>query len=194
MAGRAFRNHHSGRLTKLPKAIQEISMAMRLTLHPRYQRLKTKQRWIWQRRISTTWTVRSLELYAYLTLDNPTDHALFQLSTWPSELRSAILHHGPCRSNELFTINSENGNRCIFSGENITMHILGLWKSDDNGSASHHRWGSHYCQSVEIEWQWLCFSPPMRSHIVKAVACSAIHRQCKTSGPTMCRTTRITSK
>ena len=26
----------------------------------------------------------------HLTLDNPTDRALFQLGTWPSELRSAI--------------------------------------------------------------------------------------------------------
>ena len=155
-----FRNHHSGRLSKLPKAIQEISIAMRLTLHPRYQRLKTKQRWIWQRRISTTWTVRSLELYAYLTLDNPTDRGLFQLSTCPSELRSAILHHGPCRSNEPFTINSENGNRCIFSGKKLPCTFWGcenrmamalllttdgeaiivkVWKSNGNGSASHHR-------------------------------------------------------
>ena len=51
--------------------------------------------------------------------------------------------------------------------------IVKVWKSNGDGSASHHRW---------------------RSHIVKAVACSAIHRQCKTSGPTMCRTTRTTSK
>ena len=28
----------------------------------------------------------------YLTLDNPTDRALFQLGTWPSELRLAVLH------------------------------------------------------------------------------------------------------
>ena len=32
-----------------------------------------------------------------LMLDNPTDRALFQLGTLSSELRSAILHHGPCR-------------------------------------------------------------------------------------------------
>ena len=33
----------------------------------------------------------------YLTLDNPTVRALCQRGTWPIELRSAILQHGPCR-------------------------------------------------------------------------------------------------
>ena len=32
-----------------------------------------------------------------MMLDNPTDRGLFQLGTSPSELRSAILHHGPFR-------------------------------------------------------------------------------------------------
>ena len=32
-----------------------------------------------------------------MTLDNPTDRALFQLSILPSELRSGNLHHCPCR-------------------------------------------------------------------------------------------------
>ena len=53
------------------------------------------------------------------------------------------------------------------------MHILGLWKSNGNGSASHHRW---------------------ISQIVKAVCFSAIHRQCKKSGATLCWATRRTSK
>ena len=50
----------------------------------------------------------------YLTLDNSTDRALFQLGTWPSEPRLAILHHGPCRQKGPFAISSENGNRRIF--------------------------------------------------------------------------------
>ena len=32
-----------------------------------------------------------------LTLDDPTDRALFQLSIFPSEIRSGNLHHCPCR-------------------------------------------------------------------------------------------------
>ena len=74
----------------------------------------------------------------YLTLDNPTDRALFQLGTWPSELRSAILHHGPCRSKVPFAISSENGNRRIFLENHYHAHS----------------------GAVEIERQWLCFSPP----------------------------------
>ena len=35
----------------------------------------------------------------------------------PSELRSAILQHGPCRLKGLLDISSENGNRRIFSGK-----------------------------------------------------------------------------
>ena len=41
--------------------------------------------------------------------DNPTERVLFQLGTLPSELRSAILHHGPCRPKGHFAISSENG-------------------------------------------------------------------------------------
>ena len=50
-----------------------------------------------------------------LTLDNSTDRALFQLGTLPTELRTTIIHHGPCRPKEPFAISSENGNRHIFS-------------------------------------------------------------------------------
>ena len=52
-----------------------------------------------------------------LTLDNTADRALFQLfqlGTLPSELRSAILHDGPCRPKGPFAISRENGNRRIF--------------------------------------------------------------------------------
>ena len=87
----------------------------------------------------------SMELYAYLTLENPMDRTLFQLSTWPSELRSAILHHGPCRSNEPFTINSENGNMHIFSGKKHYRALSG---------------------AVKIGWQWFCFSPPMKKPLL----------------------------
>ena len=60
-----------------------------------------------------------------------------------------------------------------FSMKDTTKHILGQWKSNGNGSASHQRW---------------------RNHIVKAVGCSVIHRQCKKSGPVVCRATRRTSE
>ena len=112
-----FRNHHSGRRRNFRGQSRTYQWRCGLRCTPTSA---------WRRssggtgsgRISTTWTGCSLELYAYLTLDNPTNRALFQLSTLPSELRSAILHHGPCRSNEPFrvpTINSENGNRRIVS-------------------------------------------------------------------------------
>ena len=64
-------------------------------------------------------------------VDNTADCALFQLSTLPSELRSAILHHGPCRPKLPFAISSENGDRRIHSG------------------------------AREIERHWLCFSPTL---------------------------------
>ena len=74
-------------------------------------------------------------------LDDQTDRALFQLGTLPSELISAIFHHGPCRPIGPFAISRENGNRHIFSGE------------------------KHYhahSGTIEIERQWLCFSPTMK--------------------------------
>ena len=46
-------------------------------------------------------------------LDLTLDNALFQLGTWSSELRSAILHHGPCRPKGQFAISSENGNMLL---------------------------------------------------------------------------------
>ena len=57
-----------------------------------------------------------------LTLDNPTDHALFQLGTLPTELRTTIIHHGPCRPKGSFVISSENGNRRIFSEKHYHAH------------------------------------------------------------------------
>ena len=52
-----------------------------------------------------------------LTRENPTDRARFQLCTLPTELRTRIIHHGPCRK-EPFAISSENGNIHIFSQKN----------------------------------------------------------------------------
>ena len=49
-----------------------------------------------------------------LTLDNPTDRALFQLGRLPTKLRTAIIHHGPCRQKGQFAIRGENGNIRIF--------------------------------------------------------------------------------
>ena len=75
-----------------------------------------------------------------LTLDNPTHRALFQLGTLPSELISAILHHGPCRPKGPFAISSENGNIRIFS-------------------ETHYHANSG---AIEIKRQCLCFSPTMK--------------------------------
>ena len=72
-----------------------------------------------------------------LTLYNSTDRALFHLGTLPSELISAILHHGPCRPKGPFAISSENGNRRIFSETHCHAHY----------------------GAMETERQWLCFSP-----------------------------------
>ena len=108
-----------------------------VTLQNRYQRLKTKQRR--NQRMTEPATaepataepttaeparrgpaVQELDL----TFHNPTDRALFQLGTLPTELRTTIIHHGPCRPKEPFAISSENGNRRIYSGKNTTMHVL----------------------------------------------------------------------
>ena len=61
-----------------------------------------------------------------LTFDNPTDRALFQLGTLPTELRTTIIHHGPCRPKEPFAINSENGNRHIFSEKHYHAHSAAM--------------------------------------------------------------------
>ena len=85
----------------------------------------------------TTWTgSRSRRL----TPVNPTDRAIFQLGILPSEVRSAILHHGPCRPKVSFAISSENGNRCMFPETHYHAHS----------------------GAMEIERQWLCFSPTMK--------------------------------
>ena len=72
-----------------------------------------------------------------LTLDNPTDRVHFQLCTLPTAPRTTIIHHGPCRLKEPFAISSENGNIHIFSEKHYHAHS----------------------GAMEIERQWLCFSP-----------------------------------
>ena len=54
-----------------------------------------------------------------LTLGNPTDRALFQLGTLPTELRTTIILHGPCRPKEPSAISSKNGNGRIFSEKTL---------------------------------------------------------------------------
>ena len=75
-----------------------------------------------------------------LTLDNPTDRALFQLDRLPTKLRTAIIHHGPCRPKGQFAIRGENGNIRIFYERHYHAHS----------------------GAMEIERQWLCFSPTMK--------------------------------
>ena len=76
-----------------------------------------------------------------LMLANPTDHVLFHLGAFPSELRSGILRHGPCHPKGPFAICSANGNSHIFLGKHYHAHYGAL----------------------EIEWQYLCFSPTTKT-------------------------------
>ena len=46
-----------------------------------------------------------------------------RLPVVPSELRSAIVQHGPCRLKGPLPISSENGNRSIFSEKHYFHHI-----------------------------------------------------------------------
>ena len=75
-----------------------------------------------------------------LTLDNPTDRALFQLDRLPTKLRTTIIHHGPCRPKGQFAIRGENGNIRIFYERHYHVHS----------------------GAMEIERQWICFSPTMK--------------------------------
>ena len=76
-----------------------------------------------------------------LTLDNPTDRALFQLGRLLTKLRTAIIHHGPCRPKGQFAIRGVNGNIRIFYERHYHAHHSG---------------------AMEIDRQWLCFSPTMK--------------------------------
>ena len=63
-----------------------------------------------------------------LTLDNPTDRALFQLGRLPTKLRTAIIHHGPCRPKGQFAIRGENGNIRIFYERHYHAHSGAMQK------------------------------------------------------------------
>ena len=76
--------------TSLPRAIQEIAMAMRFMLYLRYP--------------------------VGMAEPGPRGPVV------PSELRSAILQHGPCRLKGPLAISRENGNRCLLS-EKHQLHI-----------------------------------------------------------------------
>ena len=107
-------------------------------------------------------------------LDNQTDRTLFQLGTLPSELRSAILHHGPCRPKLPFAISSDNGNRRIVSG---------------GGTLPCTFWD--YGNRTAIT---LLITNDEEAILSTLLVFSAIHRQCKMSGLTVCRATRRTSE
>ena len=76
-----------------------------------------------------------------MTLDNLTDRALFQLGTLSSELRSAILHHVPCRPKRTV---------CYVQPEWQQAHFLGKHYHAHSGA-------------MEIERRSLCFSPTMNN-------------------------------
>ena len=88
------------------------------------------------------WTINRpvvQELGLYLTLDNPTDRALFQLGTLSSELRSTIRHHGPCRPRGPLAISTEREWQQAFSRKHARLPYT-FWGYGDkttNGSASH---------------------------------------------------------
>ena len=79
------------------------------------------------------------ELGLDLSVDNPTDRAHFQLGTLSTEMTTAVLRHGPCRPNGPFSLNAKY-NRRIFSEKLYRAHS----------------------GAMQIERQWLCFSPTMQ--------------------------------
>ena len=129
-------------------------MAMRFTLHP-YQRLKTKQRWNWQRH-----NQHHVDRLFTGVICLPDARQPDESRSLPSEHMAKRTVH-PCRSNEPFAISNENGNRRIFSEKNhyhahsggcgnrmpiallLTTDgeaiIVKVWKSNGDGSTFHHR-------------------------------------------------------
>ena len=101
-----------------------------LTRHHHSGPRRRNQQW----RASTTWTGSRPD-----ARQPDGSRSLPAIGTLPSELRSAILHHGPRRPKVLFAISSENGNRRMFS------------------ETHYHA----YYGAMEIERQWFCFSPMM---------------------------------
>ena len=64
----------------------------------------------------------------HLTLDNPTDRALFQLGRLPTKLRATIIHHGPYAAQKESLLSEARMSIYAFSMKDTTMHILGQWK------------------------------------------------------------------
>ena len=63
-----------------------------------------------------------------LTLDNPTDRALFQLGRLPTKRRTAIIHHGDAAQKDSLLSEARMAIKYAFSMKDTTMHILGQWK------------------------------------------------------------------
>ena len=61
------------------------------------------------------------------------------IGTLPSEVRSAILHHGIHAAQKYHLLLAARMATCACYRKHTTMHILGLWKYNGNGSASHQR-------------------------------------------------------
>ena len=83
---------------QFPRAIQEIAITMRLTLHPRYQRLKTKQRRNYTRILQTGKVHRIRESPSF-----PKKSIVYTRPTWTDSswvkapLHDTIRPHGACR-------------------------------------------------------------------------------------------------
>ena len=84
--------------------------------------------------------VRELDL----TLDNLTDRALFQLGTLPTELRTTIIHHGPCYSSR------------SMPPKRTVCYQQRQWQQTPFLGQKHYH---AHSGAMEIERQWLCFSP-----------------------------------
>ena len=73
-----------------------------------------------------------------MTLDNPTDRAIFQLETLPTDRRTAIIQKDRLLS------------AATIATDGFTMHILGQWKQNGNSSASHQRSRNHIVEAVVV--------------------------------------------
>ena len=74
-----------------------------------------------------------------MTLDNPTDRAIFKLETLPTDRRTAIIQKDRLLS------------AATIATDGFTMHILGQWKQNGN-SSSHQRWRNHIVKAVVVRW------------------------------------------
>ena len=100
--------------------------------------MKTKQRRNQQRRNQHkgTWTGNLVQEFG-LTLDNPTDRALFELGTLSTERRTAIVHH---------------------DSWSMLPNITVCYQQREWQHTRHHV----HSGAMEIEQQCICFSPTMK--------------------------------